>query len=262
MIKTLLIVAVFAYAALAAFAWFTADRQIFFPPPPSYTLSSIGATRVGTADGAEIAVVHLPHRDAQITILYSHGNAEDLGHALPFLEELRRRGFAVIGYDYRGYGMSSGGPPTAAGSYHDIEAVYEYATGALGIAPDRLVLFGRSVGSGPATWLASKRPVGGLILENAFTSAFVVVTRVTLLPFDRYPNLTLIPKVEAPVLVIHAVEDEVIPLHHGRSLYEAAQEPKRHLWVERARHNDTPHVGGEVYWRALHDFVQLVQRRQ
>lgn len=257
MVKLLGVVAL-AYLALAMFAWLTADRQIFFPPRPSYSLDGIGAVLVPAGDGARIATVHLPNPDAELTILFSHGNAEDLGHALGFMEELRRNGYSVIGYDYRGYGASTGGRPTAGASYRDIDAVYRYATGELGVAPERIVLFGRSVGSGPSTHLAARERVGGLILENAFTSAFVVVTRVPLLPFDRFPNLRNMRKVDCPVLVIHAVRDEIIPPSHGKRLYDAATGPKRHLWIEGARHNDTADVGGDAYWRAIRELGSLV----
>ncbi|MFN2443323.1 MAG: alpha/beta hydrolase [Thermoanaerobaculia bacterium] len=256
--KTVLIMGVLFYVALAAFAWLTADRQIFFPPPSSYTLQSIGATLVPTDDGAEVATLHLRNPGAELTILFSHGNAEDLGNALPYLEALRETGYSVIGYDYRGYGASRGGRPTAEGSYRDIEAVYRHATEDLGIEPGDIVLFGRSVGAGPSTHLAARERVGGMILENAFTSAFVVVTRVTLLPFDRFPNLRNIRGAECPVLIIHAMRDEIIPIAHGRQLYEAAPGPKRHLWVEGARHNDVALVGGASYWRALGEFRSLV----
>lgn len=261
MIKMVVIVAILSWVALAAFAFFTADRQIFFPPPSSYTVSSLGAVLVPTEDGAEIATVHLPNPDAGLTLIFSHGNAEDLGHALPFLEAVRETGYSVIGYDYRGYGASTAGPPTAEGAYRDIEAVYRYATEDLEIPPGQIVLFGRSVGSGPATHLAAEKRVGGLILENAFTSAFVVVTRVTLLPFDRFPNLKNIRRVDCPVLIIHAMRDEVIPPAHGRALYAAAPEPKRHLWVEGARHNDVMMVAGESYWNALESFQSLVTQK-
>lgn len=262
MIRSALILAVVLYAGLAAFAWLTADRQIFFPPPPSYSLESIGATLVPAADGAQIALVHLTDPDAPLTILFSHGNAEDLGHAMPFLEALRDTGYSVIGYDYRGYGASTGGRATAEGTYRDIEAVYRHATVELGIPASRIVLFGRSVGSGPSTHLAASETVGGLILENAFTSAFLVVTRVALLPFDRFPNLKNIRRAECPVLIIHATRDEIVPISHGRKLYDAAPEPKRHLWVEGARHNDLALVGGASYWRAIADFASVVNARR
>jgi abhydrolase domain-containing protein 17 len=249
-----------AWAALAAFAYFMADRMIFLPPPASYDASTLPVTFVSTDDGASIATLHLRNPAAGFTLLFSHGNAEDLGHALPFLELLRDNGFSVIGYDYRGYGASTGGPPTAHGASRDLAAVYRHATQELGVPTSQLILYGRSVGSGPATELAAREPVAGLILESPFTSAFVVVTRVRLLPFDRFANLRHIRDVEAPVLVIHGVDDEVIPVAHGRRLYDAAPGPKQAFWVEGARHNDVLSVAGARYFRTLEAFAALVRR--
>jgi fermentation-respiration switch protein FrsA (DUF1100 family) len=211
-------------------------------------------------DGDSVAVLHLSNSGARYTILYSHGNAEDLGDIEFVLRDLHALGFAVIGYDYRGYGASTGGPTTARNVQHDAEAVYEYAVKDLGIAPQRLVVYGRSIGSGPAMHLASTRTVGGVILESAFTSAFRVVTRVRVLPFDRFPNVSLIRKVRAPVLVMHGRLDEVIPFEHGRRLYEKAREPKQHLWVDKAHHNDFVHVAGRAHDQALLQFRALLDR--
>jgi abhydrolase domain-containing protein 17 len=259
-VTTILATVLLAYAALAAFAYFLADRMIFLPPPASYDETTLPVTMVPTEDGVRIATLHLPNPDAEFTILYSHGNAEDLGYALPVLQALQRAGFAVIGYDYRGYGASTGGPPTAHGASRDIAAVYRHATETLGIPPSQIILLGRSVGSGPATELAAQRPVAGLILESAFTSTFVVVTRIRLLPFDRFPNLRHIREVAAPVLVIHGTRDEVIPFAHGRRLYEAAPGPKQSFWVEGARHNDLLSVAGARYFQTLDAFASLVRR--
>lgn len=258
MLKTLLILLLVGYLALAAVAYFLADRMIFLPPASSYSARQVPVVMVPTADGAKVATLHLPRPDAPFTILYSHGNAEDLGHLAPFLEEYRRAGFAVLAYDYRGYGLSTGGPPSATRAEEDLEAVYRYATGALGIAPSRLVLLGRSVGSGPATALAARKPVAGLIVESGFVSAFRVVTHVRVLPFDRFANLAHIRKVASPVLVIHGTADEVIPTSHGRKLFEAATEPKASLWVEGAGHNDLVAVAGDRYWRTLRAFAQAL----
>jgi fermentation-respiration switch protein FrsA (DUF1100 family) len=114
------------------------------------------------------------------------------------------------------------------------------------------------VGSGPATELAARVPVGGLVLESAFVSTFRVLTKVPLLPFDRFPNLRHLRQVRCPVLVIHGTEDEVIPVSHGRRLYAIAAEPKESLWVEGAHHNDVPLVGGTRYWAALTAFTRRV----
>jgi abhydrolase domain-containing protein 17 len=251
---SILVTLALGWVAATVFAWLVADRMIFLPPPASYDATQLPVVHVPTADGARVAVLHLPNPDARFTILYSHGNAEDLGHAVPTLEELRDAGFAVVAYDYRGYGASTGGRPTTHGAVRDHEAVFRYVTGELRVPPERVVLYGRSVGSGPATELAAREPVGGLILESAFTSTYVVLTRIAILPFDRFPNLRHMRRVDAPVLIIHGTNDEVIPFRHGRRLYEAAPGPRHSLWVEGAGHNDLGWVAGRRYLDALREF--------
>lgn len=249
------------YATLALMAYFLADRAIFQPPASSYSDRDLKVQRVATEDGASIAVLHIVNPSAPLTILYSHGNAEDLGHLAPFLAEMARRGFSVLAYDYRGYGLSDKRFPSASAAFRDIEAVYRHAIDSLHIPPNRLVVYGRSVGSGPSTHLAATTPVGGLILEGGFTSAFRVVTRVPLFPFDRFPNLANLERIHVPMLVIHAMRDEVIPFAHGEQLYAAAREPKQRLWVEGAHHNDLSDVAGESYWAALRAFGKIVESR-
>lgn len=250
------LLAALAYAALTALAHLVADRLIFLPPSSSYGAEDLPITFAPGLDGHPVAILHLPHESAQFTLLFSHGNAEDLGHATPFLAELGRRlGVSVVGYDYRGYGLSSGGPPTAHGAVRDLDAVYRHLVQVLQIPPTRIILHGRSVGTGPTLELAAREPVGGVIVESGFTSAYRVMTRVALLPFDRFPNLRNIRRMSAPVLLIHGERDEVIPFSHGRQLYQAAQEPKAHLWVPDARHNDLLFVAGEDYWDAITTFI-------
>jgi fermentation-respiration switch protein FrsA (DUF1100 family) len=256
--KGVVLTALLTYTAFASLAYFVSDRMIFQPPRPSYRPDQLPIVMLPGADGGSIATLYLPNPRAALTLLYAHGNAEDLGQLAPSLEELRRAGFSVLAFDYRGYGASTGGPTTASGATRDMEAVYQHAVRTLGIPTSRLVLYGRSVGSGPATDLAARFPVGGLVLESAFVSAFRVVTRVALLPFDRFPNLRHLRRVHAPVLVIHGTDDEVIPISHGRRLFETARRPKQALWIEGAHHNDVSLVGGGRYWAALRDFSRSI----
>jgi fermentation-respiration switch protein FrsA (DUF1100 family) len=235
-----------------------ADRLIFLPPPASYRAER-DVVMLDTADGGRIAAVHLPRADAAYTILYSHGNAEDLGHVRPALESVRRAGFAVLAYDYRGYGLSSGQPSEGA-SYRDIDAAWAHLTERLGVPPARIILLGRSVGAGPSVDLATRVPAGGLVLESAFVSAFRVLTRIPLLPFDKYRNIEKIARVTCPVLVIHGTADEVVPLWHGQRLFEAARGPKRALWVDGAGHNDLMLVAGARYGQALAEFAAVLPR--
>jgi abhydrolase domain-containing protein 17 len=248
-----------AYLVLAAIAWFFADRMIFQPPPPTYHAGQVPVDMVPTEDGLQIATLFLPNPDARFTLLYSHGNGEDLGRLAPILELYRNAGFSVLAYDYRGYGLSEGSPTTSPGVLLDIEAVYRHATTRLGIDPSRILLFGFSVGSGPSVHLAAREAVGGVVLESPFVSAYRVLTRVPLLPFDRFPNLKLIDSIDAPLLVIHGTADPVIGQWHGRRLYRAASGPKQSLWVEGGGHGNLLYLAGDRYFATLREFAQSIE---
>jgi abhydrolase domain-containing protein 17 len=252
----LLLVLGVIYLLFALAAPRLADRMMFLPPHASYDALTIPFERVRADDAGWIAFLHVPHPTARYTILYNHGNAEDLGNVAPLLRHLHGLGFGVLGYDYRGYGRSSEGPPTAAKAIADAEAVWRHATGPLAIPADRIVLYGSSVGSGPAIELAARHEPAALIVEGAFTAASQVVTRIPLLPVDPFPNLQRMRRVRCPVLVIHGVRDEVIPIAHGRRLHAAAGERGQALWVEGAGHNDLLQVAGTDYDRVIVRFAE------
>ena len=244
------------YATLCVYGWFFSNRQMFFPQPASYGEADISLMLPVTED-RNIAVLSLPNPKAQLTILYSHGNAEDLGDGRSKLERMRESGYSVVAYDYQGYGLSDGTPGERR-TYRDIDAVYRYVVDELKVPPDQIVVYGRSIGGGPSLYLASREPVGGLIVESSFVSAFRVLTRVPLVPFDKFPNLRRMKKVDVPVLIMHGEADELIPLWHGQKLYEAAPEPKQALWIEEAGHNDFLWVAGDRFDQALKDFASVV----
>ena len=246
--------------ALILVAVFLSDRLIFLPHPSSYK-ESPEILKLTTRKGRKISAVYLSSREAKFTFLVSHGNAEDLGDDRFWLEELQRAGFNVLAYDYEGYGTSEGSPGEQA-AYDDEDAAYDYLTAALRISPDRIIVYGRSVGSGPAVHLAARKPAAGLILQSPFVSAFRVLTRIPLLPFDKFPNYKEIGKVRCPLLIIHGDSDTVIAPWHGRKLYELANEPKKYVPIPGANHNDLEMVAGKSYVDALHQFVGLVSERQ
>ena len=107
-------------------------------------------------------------------------------------------------------------------------------------------------------YLATKEKFAGLILEGPFTSAFRVVTRKKILPFDKFDNLARIDKVECPLLIMAGEADDIVPSWHGKKLFEKANDPKMSLWVEGAGHNDLLWVAGEKYWVALGEFEGIV----
>jgi abhydrolase domain-containing protein 17 len=106
--KRLVRSAALIYAGVCLYALFFADSKIFLPPPTSYQPSA--ELRQFISHGTPLTALYLPNPKAQYTILYNHGNAEDLGQIRPVLEDIRRSGFSVYAYDYRGYGTSAGKP--------------------------------------------------------------------------------------------------------------------------------------------------------
>ena len=237
----LVIIIVVLYICAAFLAYLFSDRLIFLPPSPTYTMSD-DITMIPTADGARIALLHLPNPDADYTILYSHGNANDLGGSRRMLERYRSWGYAVVGYDYHGYGVSEG-TPSEANAYRDVDAACDFIINELGVAPERIIAVGHSLGGAVAIDLASRRTVGALMVENTFVTAFRVVTRVPIFPFDSFRSIDKINMVRCPVLIVHGTDDGNIPLWHGEKLYDAANEPKRLVTVEGAGHNDLYRFG-------------------
>jgi abhydrolase domain-containing protein 17 len=272
MLSTITII-VILYVMLIVLALFS-DRLIFQPQRATYDdptlLNLIDQEKMngGSLANAQLIKLHsgpahhphtitalyIPNPDARFTILFSHGNAEDIGDNLPYFDMLHRAGYAVFAYDYRGYGTSEG-TPTERGVYQDIEAAYEHLTNQLHVPPSRIISHGRSVGSSAAIHLAASRPVAALIVESPFTSAFRVLTRVPLLPFDKFNNLRAMPNIHVPVLVMHGRRDNVIPFSHGQRIFDAANPPKQNLWVDRAEHNDLFFVAGPKYFESLNSFT-------
>lgn len=245
------------YVFLLFYGCFYGDKAMFPAPRPSYS-DTPETKSLRLADGTKITIYEAKVPNPEFYILYSHGNAVDLGIMEPFMKRTAEElNCSVIGYDYPGYGTSEGSP-TEKSIYASIEAVYQYLK-AKGIKDQQIVIWGRSVGGGPATYIAKKQPVSGLILESAFTSAFRVVTRIQILPFDRFPNIDRIAEIECPVLFIHGRSDRVIPFHHGETLYSKAKDPKYFLWLDKAGHNDVEWVGGEKYWLAVKDFIKTLR---
>ena len=241
------------YAVLLAFGIFGSDRFIF-PRSRSSDKDTAELLKLTTANGNKITALYFHNPTAQFTLLVSHGNAEDLGECRDWLEHLRRAGFNVLGYDYEGYGTSEGAPSEKR-TYQDERAAYDYLVTNLRTPPDRVIALGRSLGTGPAVYLAATEPVAGLILQSAFTSTFRVLTRIPILPFDKFPNYRAIRRVHCPVLIIHGTVDSVIAIWHGKELYRLANEPKSYLWVDGANHNDLEDVAGNRYRKALQSFA-------
>lgn len=241
------------YILLALFAWFGAELLIFQPHPSGYKDKS-AITKLTCADGTKISAFYLPNLTAKYTILYSHGNAEDLADIRSTLMLYHRLGFAVLSYDYPGYGTSEG-RPTESGCYQAIDAAYAYLTADLKVPTDQIILMGRSVGGGPTMYLASTKEHKALILESTFTSTFRVAIPFPLFPFDRFPNKERLSKYKKPLLLMHGSADRVIPYWHAEALLEACPtENSQALLIDGAGHNNFRQKAGQRYIEVLQNF--------
>lgn len=246
------------YGLVAVLARLMAGKSLYYPQYGSFRAPA-GLQKIRGADGQDVAVLHLPNSRAEFTIWFFHGNAEDLGDIEPLLIALHGAGFAVFACEYPGYGHS-GGRPSESAIYEAARTGRTYLRGELKVPAVRTLIYGRSLGGGPAVQMAAEERVGGLVLQSAFTSVYRVMTRWPVLPFDLFENERKIARVHCPVLVMHGGADEVIPFHHGEALFSAAREPRRSLWVPPAMHNDFLNAAGKAYWSALRDFAALCGR--
>lgn len=256
-VRRLVLSLIFLYVFLLLPAYFFSDQIIFQPHESSYK-DGPEILKIETKGGAKISALYLSEPNSEFTILYSHGNAEDIGDIRKVLEMFRDKGFSVLAYDYRGYGTSAGSASEKT-AYKDIEAAYGYMVVQLQCPPSRVIALGRSVGAAVAMHLACREKLAGLILEGPFVTAFRVVTHIPLLPFDKFRNINKIKKVQCPVLVIHGRDDRVVPFWHGEKLFETANEPKLNFWVDGAGHNDLLTVAGNRYWDIIGDFTSIAQ---
>lgn len=253
-----MLIPVFVYLGLSLIAWLFTDKLLFRPQSTAVKDNS-AIVKLKTSNGETISAKLYENPEAKFTILFSHGNAEDIGTIEPFVLKLRDSGFSVLVYDYQGYGTSTG-EPSEENTYSDIRAAFRYLVDEKKIPADKIILHGRSLGGGPSVDLASQERVAGLILESTFTSASRVLTRYRILPFDKFDNLSKMPQVACPILVIHGKQDSTIPFHHGEDLFSAANEPKSSLWVENAGHNNVFNAASDLYLAALREFSESLSQ--
>lgn len=250
---SLLLIPVLVYSGLLIYAYFYADSIIFQARSSSYR-DDPDIIKLETSDGEKISARYYENPTATHIILFSHGNAEDIGELDFVFDAFREKGFAVFAYDYRGYGTSEG-KATEEKAYRDIDAAYDHLINERNIAPEKIIVYGRSLGGAVSIDLASRKKVGALIAESSFVSAFRVLTRFRITPFDKFQNINKIKKVNCPVLFIHGRNDRIISLWHGEKLFAEANEPKFFLKIDEADHNDLFEIGGHTYLQAIRNFA-------
>ena len=256
---------------MAAIIWTQIEkRYLFFPTKEiMYTPAQLGLDYEEvyflTEDGRQLHGWYLP-RKTELTWLWFHGNGGNISHRVDEVALFHHRlGVNQFIFDYQGYGKSQGSP-TEQGTYRDARAALEYLRARPDVDSDRIVFFGRSLGSAIAVELASSQPPLAMVLVSPFASVsdMARLTMPSFLPLgwlvhwlarNRYDSLTSIGRVQRPLVILHGEQDETVPVSQGRKLFEAANSPKQFRLLAGAGHNDTYSTGGAAYWDALTEFT-------
>lgn len=199
-------------------------------------------------------------------VLYFHGNGSNLGDLVSRAERLHRLGIAVLLIDYRGYGRSQGAFPSEDSVYEDATAAWHYLTQTRQIAPEKIVLYGQSIGGAVAIEMAIRHPeAAGVIVESSFTSMRAMIGQTLpasfLLPLDwlltqHFDSLSKVGLLQVPILLIHGTADETIPASMSQDLWAVAPYPKQLLLIPGADHNNVARLGGEHYLQPVQAFIE------
>ena len=258
-----------ALVGLAALVRWIEPRVAFFPTrgesetPRDFGLPFEPLT-IDTADGEHLRgwVIRAPAPRANV--VYFHGNGANLSNWVPILAGIVLRGYSVLAFDYRGYGLSTG-RPTERGLYRDVDAAVKEAwIGETASVPT--IYWGRSLGASMAAYAATVRPPDGLILESGFVDARAAVRDslslrvLAVFSSYRFPTAEFANRAGRPVLVMHGNRDSVIPLELGRELSDRLTVPKQFVVIEGGDHNDAVPREAGTYWSAVDRFADGIRR--
>mmetsp|Transcript_66639 Transcript_66639/g.174704 ORF Transcript_66639/g.174704 Transcript_66639/m.174704 type:complete len:260 (-) Transcript_66639:54-833(-) len=236
-------------------------RLVFQPPHPSYPKDP---NLIWLKSGEEdIPAFYISRDSAKYTLLFSHGNAEDLGLIIRYFREVSHiLHVNVFLYEYTGYGQSSGQAKEAA-VYSDIEAAFKYIRDEIGTPWTQIVPYGRSIGTAPSMHLATLTAVRGVILQSPMMSIYRIPFHFRFtMPGDVFSNIDKVPNVCAPVFVIHGTRDEIVPVWHGQGLYEACLErgtAYSAYVVGGADHNNLEAQAGDAFYDRLQGFLRHLE---
>ena len=266
-----ILLVVIAYLGLLLLLRLNESRLIYFPgsvrrltDAPAELQLPVRRAAIRTEDGLTLGswVIPAGPDSTGYWVLICHGNAGNLSEfgRPAHYAGLRTLGLSLLAFDYRGYGESEG-TPSEAGLYRDADAAYQYLRGGLRVPPERIIVFGHSLGSAVAVDLASRVPAAGLILEGALTS--VIERGAELYPYipvrwigrSRFSSIDKISRVSIPKLFLHARADDVVPLAHGRRLFEAALPPKTFVELN-GGHGDAFELDSATYFGSIRKFVK------
>ncbi len=253
------------YVIIVLFFYFFQEWVIFSPQPQPSDISGdingkeVEDIKITTSDNVDLKGWFITEPDKQKSplIIYFGGNAEEVSHMIDEAHKFDNYSLALI--NYRGYGDSEGNP-SEENLLNDALTIYDYFSKRDDVDNDRIIVMGRSLGSGVATYLAKHRQVAGSILvtpydsiksvgQNAFP--FLPVSLILRHPFDA---ASLAPSIDTPMVSLAAERDSVVPAEHARRLTEEWSGENSQVIIEGKGHNDI--CGSEKYWEAIKEFLE------
>lgn len=262
------------------------NHAIFMPPQegidPEFKSNCL---TLKSSKGTEVLARLIMNPNSSKFIIFSHANAENIEDSFNWcIRYLASKIEAsIIVYEYTGYDVKSESkePVTSNGDYSlfrlvnvysdyspseynvysDIETVYDYLVSVRKVVPTDIIAFGRSLGSGPSCYLAEKHSIGGLILSSAFTSILRIVFnfRISLM-FDVFSNIDRIKNIECPVLVIHSLNDEIVPFDHALEIFDACKNPFEPLFISGTDHNNIDRICSQ-FFKHIQAFVKFIYEK-
>jgi fermentation-respiration switch protein FrsA (DUF1100 family) len=218
------------------------------------------------SDGTKLHAWWIPAEGAVFTFLAFHGNAGNISDRAEVYKFLKQTPANVLAVEYRGYGKSEG-VPSESGLYLDAEAALNYLEVSKGISAAKTIAYGQSLGTAVAAHLASKHALGGVILEAPFPSAGTVARQklwffpgLPLLLWGQLDTEKALQSVQAPILIVHCLDDPVIPFELGKAVYTKAHEPKFFLSIHGQCHEEASLVSPKAYQEQILIFLSTISR--
>lgn len=232
--------------------------SLVFQPPPTKKKNPECYLYLRTRDGNNIPAKFF-NVGREYTILMSHGNAEDISRVEDWVAKtlLPKVNANVFIYEYSGYN-SQDIQPSEQFVYSDAESAFNFLVNYVKVPQKKIVLYGRSLGSGPSCYLAHKYDVGGLILQTPVSSIYRVILdfRFTL-PGDMFPNIDRVSEINCPLLIVHGTRDEIVPIQHSIELFNACKSKnKTNYYIDGAGHNNIESIAGSKLFESMQIFIE------
>ena len=258
------VLALGVYAAVCILLYVFQSRLVYVPDrkivgSPAEIGLSYQDVELISADGVRLSGWWVPQKESRGVLLFCNGNSGNISHLLGRIATYRDLGLSILVFDYRGFG-ASGGKPTEEGTYLDVEAAWNYLVEEREIAPEKILVYGWSLGGPIAAWLAQRHSPAKLVLESTFTSLPDLAQQIypllpnRLLARFEYNTLDYLSRVRCPILVVHSREDRLIPFAHGQQLYQAFNGPRTILEIE-GDHGDGFSLSEQHYKETLGAFI-------